>query len=198
MVTTKMDLETAVSEHYAVLYRFGCALAKNEVDAADLTQQTFLIFARHHSRLREPEKVRGWLFTTLRREFLRRLQSRTLYLELPFSAEQHDIPTTSIDAPHRIDAKLVLEELVNVDERYRTVLELFYLGDLSYKEISAALRVPVGTVMSRLSRGKKQLRRALSDNFGATGFVKAFSSEATESETGVSDSDFFGCSALRA
>ena len=143
------------------------------------------MLAKHYSRIREPEKAKGWLFTTLRREFLRRLRSRTLDREVPLCAEQHDIPTTSIDAPHRIDAKLVLEELVNVDERYRTVLELFYLGDFSYKEISTVLRIPVGTVMSRLSRGKEQLRRALSDNFGATGLVRAFSSEATESETGV-------------
>jgi RNA polymerase sigma-70 factor (ECF subfamily) len=196
-VSRKIDLQAVVSQHYAAVYRFSYALAKNESDAADLTQETFLMLAKHHSRIREPEKARGWLFTTLRREFLRRLQSRASHREVPFCAEQHDVPTTRIRALHSIDAKLVLEELVNVDERYRSTLELFYLADLSYKEISTVLRVPVGTVMSRLSRGKEQLRSALADNFRATGIVRAFSSEAAESETGVSDSDFIGCSALR-
>jgi RNA polymerase sigma-70 factor (ECF subfamily) len=195
-VNKKIDLQALVSEHYAAVNRFGCALAKNESDAADLTQETFLMLAKHYSRIREPEKAKGWLFTTLRREFLRRLRSRSLHREVPLCAEQHDIPTTSIDAPHRIDAKLVLEELVNVDERYRTVLELFYLGDLSYKEISTVLRVPVGTVMSRLSRGKEQLRRALGDNYASTRSVKSFSPETAESETEASDSDFIRCSAL--
>ena len=182
-----------VSEHYAAVYRFGCALAKNESDAADLTQEAFLMLAKHHSRIREPEKTKSWLFTTLRREFFRGLQSRVLHPEVPFCAEQHDI--RSIGALHSIDARLVLEELVNVDERYRTALELFYLGDLSYKEISTVLRVPVGTVMPRLSRGKAQLRRALSNDFGATGLVTLFSSEGTESKPEVSDSAFISCSA---
>jgi RNA polymerase sigma-70 factor (ECF subfamily) len=175
-VDQKIDLNAVVSQHYAAVYRFGYALAKNESDAADLTQEAFLMLAKHHSRIREPEKAKGWLFTTLRREFLRRLRGRALHREVPFCAEQHDAPTTSIGALDPIDAKLILEELVNVDERYRTALELFYLVDLSYKEISTVLGVPVGTVMSRLSRGKEQLRHALGDNFGATGLVTAFSS----------------------
>jgi DNA-directed RNA polymerase specialized sigma24 family protein len=54
--------------------------------------------------------------------------------------------------------------LNRVEEKYRLALELFYLGDLSYKEISAFLGIPMGTVMSRISRGKDQLRRTLRSN----------------------------------
>lgn len=179
-----------------MVYRFGYALTKNESDAADLTQETFLMLTKHHSGIREPEKARCWLFTTLRREFLRKLRSRARHREVPFCTEEHDIPTTGTTAVRPIDAKLVLEELANIDERYRSVLELFYLGDLSYKEISTVLRVPVGTVMSRLSRGKEQLRRALGDNYASTRSVKSFSSKTAESETEASDSDFIRCSAL--
>jgi hypothetical protein len=54
-----------------------------------------------------------------------------------------------------------LAALEQIDESYRSALKLFYLGDLSYTEISVTLGVPIGKVMSRLSRGKEQLRRVL-------------------------------------
>jgi RNA polymerase sigma-70 factor (ECF subfamily) len=60
---------------------------------------------------------------------------------------------------------LVLSSLAKVDESYRATLELFYVGDLSYKQISTALKIPIGTVMSHLARGKQQLKQILRDEF---------------------------------
>jgi RNA polymerase sigma-70 factor, ECF subfamily len=154
-------LQATVLEHYAAVYRFGFALAKNESDAADLTQETFLILAKHHEHIRDPESIKCWLFTTLRREFLRRVRTHAAHHEVQFRSEEHEIPAIKPNSLRSIDAKLALAALEQIDESYRSALKLFYLGDLSYKEISVTLGVPIGTVMSRLSRGKEQLRRVL-------------------------------------
>jgi RNA polymerase sigma factor (sigma-70 family) len=161
IVAKNIDLQAIVSEYYAALYRFGWALAKNESEAADLTQETFLILAKHQKQIREPERIKTWLFTTLRREFLRKIRIHTAHPEVEFQPEEHEIPAIEPDALRSIDARAALAALATIEERYRSAVELFYLADLSYKEISATLGVPIGTVMSRLSRGKEQLRRVL-------------------------------------
>jgi RNA polymerase sigma-70 factor (ECF subfamily) len=73
----------------------------------------------------------------------------------------HDSPSVASDAERALDAKFVVEALSCVEETYRIALDLFYLGELSYKEIAQALEIPIGTVMSRLSRGKDQLKALL-------------------------------------
>jgi RNA polymerase sigma-70 factor, ECF subfamily len=160
-VAKKINLKAIAFEHYAAVYRFGLALAKDETEAADLTQQTFLLLAKHQEQIREPERIKCWLFTTLRREFLRKVRIHTSHPEVEFQPEEHEAQTIEPSALRSIDARTALAALQMVEESYRTALELFYLGDLSYKEISATLGIPIGTVMSRLSRGKEQLRRAL-------------------------------------
>ena len=151
-----------VDAHYAPLYRFALSLTKNPSDACDLTQQTFFIWARKGEQLREAEKAKSWLFTTLYREFLRgrrRAEHVTALEDLP--PGESDPAAPEVDLVSGMDAGLVVEALQEVDEVYRVPLTLFYLQDLAYKEIADALEVPIGTVMSRLSRGKAQLRAAL-------------------------------------
>lgn len=151
-----------VDAHYAPLYRFALSLTKNSSDACDLTQQTFFVWARKSDQLREADKAKSWLFTTLYREFLRgrrRAGRMTALEDLP--PGESDPAAPDVDVVTGMDAGLVVEALQEVDETYRVPLTLFYLEDLSYKEIAETLEVPIGTVMSRLSRGKTQLRAAL-------------------------------------
>jgi RNA polymerase sigma-70 factor (ECF subfamily) len=151
-----------VDAHYASLYRFALSLAKNSADAGDLVQETFFIWATKGSGLRELTKAKSWLFTTLYREFLRgrRRGARAVSLEeLP--PGEADVPAEEVDRVRRMDAASVVSALQEVDEVFRAPLTLFYLDDLSYLEIADVLDVPIGTVMSRLSRGKAQLRAAL-------------------------------------
>ena len=151
-----------VDAHYAALYRFALSLARNTADAGDLVQQTFFIWATKGHGLREAAKAKSWLFTTLYREFLRgrRRDSRATALEdLPDG--EAEIAAEDVDRVARLDGAAVMAALQAVDDVFRAPLTLFYLEDLSYQEIAATLEVPIGTVMSRLSRGKAQLRAVL-------------------------------------
>jgi len=151
-----------VETYYAALYRFALSLAKNSSDAGDLTQQTFFVWATKGNSLRDDSKVKSWLFTTLYREFLRsrRRGNRMVAIEDLGPAEQ-EIPDVETDLVAKMDAPLVMGGLQEVDESFREALTLFYLQDLSYLEIADILSIPIGTVMSRLSRGKAQLRSLL-------------------------------------
>jgi RNA polymerase sigma-70 factor (ECF subfamily) len=151
-----------VDAHYAPLYRFALSLSRNGSDAGDLVQQTFFIWATKGHGLRELAKAKSWLFTTLYREFLRgrRRDSRSTFLEdLP--PGEKDPVADDVDRVAKLDAASVMVALQTVDEAFRAPMTLFYIEDLSYQEIAEALEVPIGTVMSRLSRGKAQLRLAL-------------------------------------
>ncbi|HZZ56514.1 MAG TPA: RNA polymerase sigma factor [Opitutaceae bacterium] len=152
-----------VEAHYASLYRFALSLARNEPDAADLVQQTYFIWATKGDSLHDAGAAKSWLFTTLYREFLRakRRGARASSLEsLP--GGEAEIAAEDVDRASRCDSRTAVAALQAVDETFRAPLTLFYLEELSYQEIAAVLEVPIGTVMSRLSRGKAQLRGLLS------------------------------------
>ncbi|HVU33172.1 MAG TPA: RNA polymerase sigma factor [Opitutaceae bacterium] len=168
-----------VDAHYASLYRFALSLARNGADAGDLVQETFFVWATKGDTLRDQAKAKSWLFTTLYREFLRgrRRDARSTSIEdLP--EDEKDIAAEDVDRIGKMDAPAVMAALQSVDEVFRAPLTLFYLEELSYLEIADALDVPIGTVMSRLSRGKAQLRTALSDvDRGAGTKVVAFAAK---------------------
>jgi RNA polymerase sigma-70 factor (ECF subfamily) len=162
-----------VDTHYAALYRFALSLAKRGADASDLTQQTFFIWATKGDALRDAAKAKSWLFTTLYREFLRtrRRDARVTALEdLP--PAQQDPPDLEADAIGKLDAGVVMSALQEVESVFREPLTLFYLQDLSYLEIAEILGVPIGTVMSRLSRGKAHLRARLAERAKGANIVE--------------------------
>jgi len=161
---TNLDFKLLVDEYYTPLYRFGYSLAKNEHEASDLTQQTFAIYAEKGSSLRDPSKVKSWLFTTLYREYLRqRRKSQNMPAHDPEILEA-EAPAVDPEVARMLDANSAVAALGKIDEAYRAPLTLFYIQDFSYKEIAETLEIPIGTVMSRLSRGKSQLKKALLSN----------------------------------
>jgi len=159
-----LDFERVVKEYYRLLYRFALTLSRSEAEACDLTQETFHIWARKSGQLRDPAKLKTWLCTTLYREFLKgkRRAARIEPLDAPeeeFAGE--DFAEGESGPVSGLDHETVLAALRGLDERFRAPLALYYLEDHSYQEIAGILEVPIGTVMSRLNRGKLQLKAAL-------------------------------------
>jgi RNA polymerase sigma-70 factor (ECF subfamily) len=157
------DFEQIVDAHYAALYRFALSLARGEPAAADLTQQTFYLWASRGHQLRDAAKVKSWLFTTLYREFLSLHRRESRFPQADLDGETADLPAEPCSIADSIDGATVVQALQRIDEVYRAPLTLFYLEDFSYREIATVLGVPAGTVMSRLSRGKALLRKLLSE-----------------------------------
>ncbi len=155
-----IDFQQLVDRQYAPLFRFGLTLAKSEADAADLTQQTFFLWAAKGHQLRDDSKAKSWLFTTLYREFLskRRHEVRFPHVELDDASDDDVAVSPNMNA---LDSTAVVEALRELEEPFRAVLTLFYLEQFSYQEIAEMLEIPIGTVMSRLSRGKAHLRQRL-------------------------------------
>ncbi len=157
------DFGQLVDAHYAPLFRFALSLAKKEVDAADLTQQTFYLWASRGHQLRDGSKAKSWLFTTLYREFLRNHRHNTRHAHIHLDGEPDDFIAETAPVADALDGAAVWEALAQIEEIFRVPLTLFYLEEFSYREIADVLGIPAGTVMSRLSRGKAQLRRLLFD-----------------------------------
>jgi RNA polymerase sigma-70 factor (ECF subfamily) len=155
------EFEELVDQYYQPLYRFGFSLSKNPDRAADLVQQTFVIWAQKGHQLKDRSKAKTWLFTTLYREHLGLARRSRRHPETELTEAEHELPREEEDSGRKMDAQRVLSLLGQLDEVFRAPLTLFYLQQHSYKEIARILDVPIGTVMSRISRGKDLLRKKM-------------------------------------
>jgi len=155
------EFEDLVDAHYKPLYRFAYSLAKNPDGASDLVQQTFCIWAQKGHQLKDRSKAKTWLFTTLFREHLAIARRGNRYSDSDIDEIEYQLPAHEEDIGRKLDAKRAVSLLGELDENFRAPLTLFYIQQHSYKEIAEILDVPIGTIMSRISRGKQQLRKKM-------------------------------------
>ena len=160
------DFDEIVDRYYPMLFRFALSLACNEPDACDLTQQTFAVWARKGHQLRDGTKVKSWLFTTLYREFIAHRRHESRWPKQEISEVEDELPGALPEVPDPIDTDEVMKALHALHATFRAPLSLFYLQEHSYEEIAQILDIPIGTVMSRLSRGKQKLQHALERHHG--------------------------------
>jgi RNA polymerase sigma-70 factor (ECF subfamily) len=172
----RRQLELELRPHLAPLWHFACALAPRP-EAADLVQMACLRAVERFDELRAGTDVRAWLFTVLRNEFVSRWrrERRRAALEqaepavvLPFGAPCPDLEATLIERRWSDEIHAALQSL---PEPYRMPVYLKDVAGLAYREIAEVLDCPIGTVMSRLARGRASLRAALARQAQERGIV---------------------------
>lgn len=156
------SFEQIVDAHYQGLHRFALSMCRSDATAQDLVQQTFLQWARKGHTLRDAAKVKTWLFTTIYREWLSIARREKKHEQLEFEPDLHGAAQPQDEGENpRVDSAALQIALEQLDPNYRAPLVLFYLKELSYRDIAETLGLPIGTVMSRLSRAKDRLRSIL-------------------------------------
>lgn len=146
-------------EVYApLLYRYAYRLTGNSHEAEDLTQQTYLLVQQRGHQLRDAQALRGWLLTIVRNVFLKSRRHRGRGRSLD-DIDEPMIVEESWDSP--VDREQLQQALLELSEEFRSPLVLYYFEDFSYQQIAEHMGVPIGTVMSRLSRAKTFLRKRL-------------------------------------
>ncbi|KVE34617.1 sigma-70 family RNA polymerase sigma factor [Burkholderia sp. BDU5] len=157
-----MSFETDVVGWLPQLRRYARALTGDPAWADDLVQDTAERALARMRAFRPDSNLRAWLLTILRHLYIDQLRARR-----EFAVDEDDGPWRTLEAPAgQVDA-LVLRDvqrmLYRLPLEQREVLLLVCVEELSYQEASTVLGVPVGTVMSRLSRAREHMRALLTD-----------------------------------
>jgi RNA polymerase sigma factor (sigma-70 family) len=150
-----------IARWHEPLWRYLRRLANSDEVAGDLAQDTWVRVLRGMSALREPARLRPWLFGIARRVAMDRLRfeyTRRGAEDIELDALPGDDPAPELEA----DAAAIDKALAGLPMAEREMLTLFYLRELSLAEIAAKLSVPIGTVKSRLHRARNELRNAFS------------------------------------
>jgi RNA polymerase sigma-70 factor (ECF subfamily) len=149
------------------LYNFAHWLTRDRQEAEDLVQETYAKALKGFGSFRPGTNFRAWMYQILRNTFLtsRTGLKSTATLSLELDSDQDSLPAVK-ETPESIllqrsDRQLVQEALGQLPVPYREVLLLCEFEEMSYQEISATLAIPMGTVMSRLSRARRALRDAV-------------------------------------
>jgi RNA polymerase sigma-70 factor (ECF subfamily) len=171
-MTEERTFESVVDTFYTPLYQFAFSLTRAEEDAADLTQETFYIWARKGHQLRDPSKVKTWLFTTMYHQFLEKRRRKARFPHHELTEVEHELPSISPERTSQLDAGLLLDSLSRIDEAFQAPISLFYLQDYSYKDIAQILKIPLGTVKSRISRGIAHLQELILNEPATAGLAR--------------------------
>ncbi|HOX07354.1 MAG TPA: sigma-70 family RNA polymerase sigma factor [Planctomycetota bacterium] len=180
------EFEALALPHLDSLYRTALRMARNPDEAEDLVQETFMKAFRSFATFEPETNFRAWLFKILTNSYINRYRkqqvnpARTSLEDIGAflaSDEAGEAAMEPAEAPAMVEAAMderfdqeVKHALDELPEEFRQVVVMALVEGMSYKEIAGALECPLGTVMSRLYRGRQLLRRRLGDYARAMGY----------------------------
>jgi RNA polymerase sigma-70 factor (ECF subfamily) len=139
------------------LRRYARALTGNHVSADDLVQDTLERAWRRMALWRPGSNIRAWLFTIMHNLYVNQIKAAARGVQRNANSRELDLPLSTAQ-DHRLELRDLHKALQRLPDEQREVVLLIGLEQLSYEQAAKILRIPVGTVMSRLSRGREQLR----------------------------------------
>jgi RNA polymerase sigma-70 factor (ECF subfamily) len=165
--TDTESFEAQAMPMFASLYNLAHWLTQNREEAEDLVQETYLKALKGFASFQQGTNLRAWMYRILRNTFLTSRTGLRAKMTEPLDLDDDPaaLPVTS-DTPEsvlltRADQQAVQDALERLPVRFREVILLCDMEEMSYQEIAEALAVPIGTVMSRLSRARKSMRDLL-------------------------------------
>jgi RNA polymerase sigma-70 factor (ECF subfamily) len=170
------------------LYAAALRMTRNPADAADLVQETYLRAYRGYGNFEEGTNLRAWLYRILTNTYINIYRARQrrpqetdladvedlyMYRRLPLIESAVDSRSAEDQLVDLIADDEVKQALEDLPENFRIPVLLADVEGFSYREIADMLDIPIGTVMSRLHRGRKAMQKALFDYAEARGFTRA-------------------------
>jgi len=191
--------------HLDALYGTALRLTRNDGDAQDLIQETMLKAYRYFDRYERGTNCKAWLFKIMTNTFINRYRKAQKRKEVLLDDDSRPLqeravtPTPNPLVQHfeseevmyfRLFSDEVKSALEEIPVDFRMVVLLADLQDIAYKDIAEIMDCPIGTVMSRLYRGRRMLQARLADFAKEAGYITGDTDEAEEAETVTSLDDY--------
>jgi RNA polymerase sigma-70 factor (ECF subfamily) len=182
----RVEFEALALPHLDSLYRTGMRMTRNREEAEDLVQETYMKAFRSFRTFQPDTNIRAWLFKIMTNSYINRYRKNSAeppkarfqdvkaFLSSAEAAETtaavEDMQDFKLDERLDGEVKQALDEL---PDEFRMVVVMALVEGLSYKEVARALDIPIGTVMSRLYRGRQALKQRLAEYARAQGYREA-------------------------
>lgn len=161
-----------MSGHMRSLQRYAYVLTRHRADAEDLVQETLIKALAAAETFRAGAEMRPWLFRIMHNLHIsagRKAQRHKAYTQ---KQTLEDMPTQPASQVQRLEVKATLAALQRLPEHQREAVALIAFEDMSYADAAKVIGIPLGTFMSRISRGREALRRLLDADVQGAGTVR--------------------------